>query len=1095
MGQKGQKDYALDLTMVSSPLMDNGYDWKVHDDSLSSDHFPITLELFSHRPVMSDRDVEPRFNYKKADWDAFGIEIHKHLNNTDYNSIPDDRLLETAYKALLDSAKESIPFGPPKDKFFSSYPWWTEDCDLQASNKQRAGRHYRNNPTTENKQALFEAVSRFHETRLQAEQNHWTAFLLEEIQSPADLAKLWQKMGDSKKSWRGPAKPILLPSGAKTTSAKEKAEAFVDTFSKVSQSQHDTPELKAHKARLEATFNDPPDKPHEEYNVPFSLSELKTAIAETSSAGKATGRDPISNTILRHLPEAFLPIILRVFNHIWQSGTIPQEWKIAQIVPIPKADKPPNLTSSYRPIALTSHLGKLLERVVKNRLSYLLEKNGLLPNCQAGFRRGRHCQEHILHIIQNVKDAWYINASTVATFFDIRRAFDTVWHAKLLQKIADMGIGGNLYRYVKDFLTNRFIAVKVDGVESSETRIDMGVPQGSVIAPLLFSIMLSDLVEEVQKHIEGEGKSHAGLTLSLFADDLAIWHNCMIKRGPGANFNKLYQTFIDAVAKYMSANAFTLSPEKTTLVVFSKNKERERYKLKLGNVKLIPKKSVKFLGVILQDDLLWNQHRLQLITKARKGVNVIRRLSGATHVTPRALVHVTQALVRSRLMYGHIVYHTQEKTHWEAMERVELAALKVALGVNRAADSRLVYQEANILPFKLHCRAQAAAVDAAFKEGDNIVKYQLQFGESSDGTMHRASLQQQKPRIYNKSSRFESYVKPVWDRVGACPDISIRPPILLPPWDKLAPKFLYKYMGTTKKSENSLLMGVKAQEQLELFPSHTKVYTDGSKTNTGVGFGCAIPSHDLFVSCKINSETSIFTAELSAIQVALDEISKLTLPVKKVLIVTDSLSSVKALERGGTINRQRLQLDILRRCHRLISAGYQLEFLWVPSHTNIRGNDMADRAAKVGTTLSDDQINDLGLTRKEWKSLAFGQARQLWTNNLARHCARKGLPFHDRSQASVDLLPRAYQRQIRKIKLGRHRCITFPRECACGVEASLSHALDGCEKLPHTRIVADLCRQHQIEIPDLLKVHPTQGTLLLRTLAEAVLKDSISDWF
>ena len=139
------------------------------------------------------------------------------------------------------------------------------------------------------------------------------------------------------------------------------------------------------------------------FNGDLTLKELKTAISGLGSASKAAGEDPISCHLTRRFPESMTEILLDFYQTCWESGTIPVAWKDALVIAIPKEGKPRHLPTSYRPIALTPHLGKVYERLIKNRLEYLLEKQGILPVCQAGFRKGRNCMEHVIRLSEHVK--------------------------------------------------------------------------------------------------------------------------------------------------------------------------------------------------------------------------------------------------------------------------------------------------------------------------------------------------------------------------------------------------------------------------------------------------------------------------------------------------------------------------------------------------------------------------------------------------------------------------------------------------------------------------------------------------------------------
>ncbi|KAL8573751.1 hypothetical protein ACOMHN_019025 [Nucella lapillus] len=175
--------------------------------------------------------------------------------------------------------------------------------------------------------------------------------------------------------------------------------------------------------------------------------------------------------MIRRFPEPALRMLHTFFQTCWTTGNIPKDWKKATVVAIPKNGKPPQQTSSYRPIALTPHLGKVYKRVLKNRLDHHLEKNEILPLCQAGFRKGRNCMEHVVRLIEDTKK-WSLkgkNKKTVATFFDIKKAFDSVWHAKLLNKMGALGITGRMYNFIQTFLDSREITVKPPTLPTTTT--------------------------------------------------------------------------------------------------------------------------------------------------------------------------------------------------------------------------------------------------------------------------------------------------------------------------------------------------------------------------------------------------------------------------------------------------------------------------------------------------------------------------------------------------------------------------------------------------------------------------------------------------
>jgi hypothetical protein len=236
---------------------------------------------------------------------------------------------------------------------------------------------------------------------------------------------------------------------------------------------------------------------------------------------------------------------------------MPAAWKQATVLALPKQGKPPSNPASYRPISLTPHLGKLYERLIKARLEFFLEKNKVIPVFQAGFRKNRGCTDHTVKLASHVKKALIRKRAVFATFFDIRRAYDSVWHGLFLDKLKRLNITGRMYSFFKCFLHDRSFQVQVGLSTRSEVkRVDMGLAQGSIVSPLAFNIMLHD-IDTVKLRDS---------TVTLYADDLAFWYTPDFRR-LNRDFvkNRIMNTVqesVDKLAGYMRDNGFQLAAEK-----------------------------------------------------------------------------------------------------------------------------------------------------------------------------------------------------------------------------------------------------------------------------------------------------------------------------------------------------------------------------------------------------------------------------------------------------------------------------------------------------------------------------------------------------
>ena len=233
------------------------------------------------------------------------------------------------------------------------------------------------------------------------------------------------------------------------------------------------------------------------------------------------------------------------------------------------------------------------ERVIKNILEYYCESKKVFPVCQAGFRRGRGVTDHLVKLGEHVGRAIGRRKVLLTCFFDISRAYDQVWHAKLLQKLNKIGISGNMYNFIRSFLSDRSMQVRWKGATSTTKGVSMGVPQGSVIAPLLFNIMVHDVPTTVK------GK----VVLTMYADDLAIRTDTHFRRlhtnsSWVKHSMKLFQEAVDGVVHFMQVNGFALSSQKTVFVPFHTNtSQNTEVHIRVNGQSIFASKEVKYLGV------------------------------------------------------------------------------------------------------------------------------------------------------------------------------------------------------------------------------------------------------------------------------------------------------------------------------------------------------------------------------------------------------------------------------------------------------------------------------------------------------------------
>ena len=363
------------------------------------------------------------------------------------------------------------------------------------------------------------------------------------------------------------------------------------------------------------------------------------------------------------------------------DGIVPDQMKIARMIPLFKAGDR-SLFTNYRPISILPSFSKFLEKVVYNRLHNYLSKLEILCDDQFGFRKNHSTSLALIDLYEKISLALDHNEHAVGVFLDLSKAFDTVDHNILLDKLEHYGIRGLALDWVRSYLSNRLQFVQFNGQCSSPQTISCGVPQGSILGPLFFLLYINDL-NNVSMLVE----------LILFADDTNLF---MSHKDPvylAASLN----SELNKLSTWFKANKLSLNLKKTNFMLFKPRQKKYHFPLQIciNEQRIEQVKETVFLGVVLDEHLSWKPHISQVARKISKSIGVINR---ARFFLPKpCLKTLYYCLVYPYLHYCIIVWGSTYKTNLRRLVSLQKRVIRIISKSTFDSHSDPIFKELELL--------------------------------------------------------------------------------------------------------------------------------------------------------------------------------------------------------------------------------------------------------------------------------------------------------------------------------------------------------------------------------------------------------------
>lgn len=703
----------LDHFIVSTDIVDNvNHNFKTYTLPTFSDHVPLGLEIFFDDVNFILGTPDCFMSFKDTNWNGFKIDISETISNhfpPHNRNLSDDEIdyfvdefstslnfVTQIHSRMIDNKnRKYIVSDKVKNMLRIKYNWQKDLKRIYTRTLNRKHPEY----LLISKQ--IDLIKILIKEQVEIEQANIFDERLSKIKpGPFAYKQIFGMIGNRKRSY---VKDVSV-NGVNIDNLNEKLETFKNHFSNVYQNSPPDRDLTEIKDTINNTISqsqnfvnfDNSNTSLNNRNHPrlTNLNEILTTSKMINNK-KSCGLDNISNYIIKRLPMKAFEYLTILYNNCLNNGYFPSAWKIAKIVPIPK-QKGNNEVSSFRPISLLSNLGKMFERIIRDKMDIGLSET-YIPQSQFGFKKGNSTVHALLKFHTDVVQNLRKGECTLAVSLDIEKAFDKAYHDGILFKMIEIGIDASIVKLFKSFFDDRKFCVQIGEMLSDQGMVSCGVPQGSVLAPHLYSIFIYDFPHE---YVNSKG--------ILYADDSLLYTH---DESPLIALQSI-SSYLNHVDDFYSHWGIKINTTKSKALCIRNASGKCKYtvvpesknlKLRLNNTEIIFKDSMKYLGVNFDKLLKFNKHANYNLERANKVKGVFSRLFNNRYLPITTKLLLYKVSIRTILLYAFPIWFTVSKTTMRKMEIFERHILRKCIGKhfksnNRKYSNREVYEKAGIDP-------------------------------------------------------------------------------------------------------------------------------------------------------------------------------------------------------------------------------------------------------------------------------------------------------------------------------------------------------------------------------------------------------------
>jgi ribonuclease HI len=917
-----QGSSCIDLTLATPRLTEERMSCKIYHTEHGSDHRAIDSNFAITIPSPKP---EPGLAWDRAPWDNIKKEIALAIPTLRSPICDLD-----GYTAEFVTKVSKIIYKLTPRRRPSPYTkrWWTAELA-----QQRTDYTYWRNRACSNRKAGIqneELETRvrilrqdFHRNIQKQKRQHWNSFL-------DDVQNIWQ------------ASRFLQPEN--TTSITRIPSLISDDGGTINNHEELASTL------LESFFPPPAEviqTTRHEAAIPgnsqlilqaITMSEIKRAIF-AAKPHKAPGLDGLPARVWQKVWPTCKEIIYNIFQTSLDRGEVPACFKVAKIIPLRKPDKPDyRLPGAYRPISLLSSLGKALESVIAQRISYLAETHDLLPHNHFGGRKRRSTVQALTILQERIWDAWREQKVLSLVSFDVKGAFNGVNTEVLLHRLRKRQIPEQLIQWINSFCKDRKAVITINSQDAPLKDLGMaGLPQGSPLSPILFLFFNADLVQSVINKHQGS---------VAFIDDFSAW---VTGETPNDTTNKLQEKIINKAEEWEKNSGATFQPEKTIFIHFTRNLRKAKSPPKpliIGGCHVLPSNTAKLLGVVMDQQLRFTQH---VARTAKRGLQVAMALKRLKSLRPAAVRQLFCATVAPVVDYASFIWSTNAtKTALQMLQPIQRVGAQAITGVFRTVALPIAEAEASI---------------------DTIRARHYQQSLRTWVDLHTLPKShpfwKTKKRVDRKTLRF---ISPLQRYTQQFTTIEIRSletisPYPIPPW----------YTPPEVIIQNRETAIADTQERVGTWD----FYTDASLRKGHLGISAWHKTGVIYSLIGTDRDLNVYYGEMMAIYRVIHSIeaaSRLWPPDYQphFTIFSDSQTALTSILKPRIQSGQHIITAILESLEKLRARQVNITLRWVPAHSGVIGNEKAHQAAQSAAS---NNLNSLAVHQQRLKSSTLLWAR------------------------------------------------------------------------------------------------------------------------